>query len=690
MAREGDSQTLMYSFFEKPTASPYVTMENSAWSWANKHSSLAQDMVRRMSNMTEKLDQDTRDRVVDQFSDKLRTSGYNTIQIKQIIISGLKGYERRRRREMEGGTPIHRMKYTMQKGRDLRKLVEKKNWYRRKADPYSTQESGAGGGGRGTGQPHTQDTETTPAAVMFVPRTPEGELISQLRRVESKLREVTNKPLRLVEEAGVKMLEVLCKGDPWDAVHCQRENCTTCRPDWGKVGTCRVKNVVYEDICLTCKDNNKSSRYIGESHRTMFQRGLEHVADVSNLGKISHIRDHIQAEHPELIHRLLEAPNTLFSMQLIKPARTALSRQIREAVEISANTTGGAVLNSKEEFSRCLIPVLQVEGPRKNKTPDTRPAQSAQEEQEEEMLAFTKSKKRTHMNKTKPAKRARQDVQHQAAQGAEGEHQHEGQQEPGGGGVEAQHDAHGVQQEVPNKEVPGVVQQGDQREAQEVPSQDVQGDQQRVQQGAHEVPCDEVQHEGRRRKEHLLKTHIQQEHEQNKHIHIQTEQVEKSEEQDKMRSTLSEQQENIVNRSVGLSITTDRQEPITSLDEPVSIVKVPGQKIIRKGSVMSNRKGSQKNRLKKGALNSDIRRFFISTNNKQCSADIYTYDEERSCDEPSTGLVKYPTHIDRGPFSFSLETAENYLDLEGDMLKEITSSYWTLFKGGGASIFTYS
>ena len=64
MEQEGQQQILMYSFFEKPTASPYVTTENSAWAWSPKHSSLAQNMVRGMSNIHEKVSQEARDNMV--------------------------------------------------------------------------------------------------------------------------------------------------------------------------------------------------------------------------------------------------------------------------------------------------------------------------------------------------------------------------------------------------------------------------------------------------------------------------------------------------------------------------------------------------------------------------------------------------------------------------------------------------
>ena len=122
----------------------------------------------------------------------------------------------------------------------------------------------------------------------------------------------------------------------------------------------------------------------------MYVRGLEHAADV----KVSHMREHIISDHGELLPRLMEAPHTLFSMQIIHTARSALSRQIREAVEIGSNTTGGTILNSKEELSRCLIPVIHVEGPKNiQKYPKTQLSES--KEQNEDLRALTRTKKRS-------------------------------------------------------------------------------------------------------------------------------------------------------------------------------------------------------------------------------------------------------------------------------------------------------
>ena len=244
---EGDCQTLQYSYYEKPTSSPYVTLENSAWAWSPKHSSLAQNMVRRMSNTTERLDQGTWDEIINKFAAKLRTSGYSRNQAREIITSGLKGYKNRRRREMEGGTPIQRMKHKTQKSRDLRKMMTKNNWFKTKSThegvPHQARGTGGHGGDGRVGR-HTQPSSTRPTSVtvIFVPRTPEGKLIQNLRVIEQKLGTVNHKTIRVVEEAGQKLVEVLCKGDPWEKVHCGKVGCTTCAPSWGKLGTCRTKN----------------------------------------------------------------------------------------------------------------------------------------------------------------------------------------------------------------------------------------------------------------------------------------------------------------------------------------------------------------------------------------------------------------------------------------------------------------
>ena len=77
------------------------------------------------------------------------------------------------------------------------------------------------------------------------------------------------------------------------------------------------------------------------------------------------MRDHVTAAHPESLSEMTD----LFKMRGLKAARSALSRQVREAVEISSTSHG--LLNNKEEYSRCILPTLRVESPPSAKVQDT-------------------------------------------------------------------------------------------------------------------------------------------------------------------------------------------------------------------------------------------------------------------------------------------------------------------------------
>ena len=79
-----------------------------------------------------------RDKVVQDFLDKIGTSGYSREQTREIVQAGLKGYEGRRKREAHGITPILRSKHTAQKGIDLRKLLENNTWFRKEREGQNT------------------------------------------------------------------------------------------------------------------------------------------------------------------------------------------------------------------------------------------------------------------------------------------------------------------------------------------------------------------------------------------------------------------------------------------------------------------------------------------------------------------------------------------------------------------------
>ena len=64
-------------------------------------------------------------------------------------------------------------------------------------------------------------------------------------------------------------------------------------------------------------------------------------------------------KHQILVHDGEDPPD--FVMRVIKSSRTALERQVGEAVRIRRRGGEGAILNSKSEYLRCHIPRLQLE-----------------------------------------------------------------------------------------------------------------------------------------------------------------------------------------------------------------------------------------------------------------------------------------------------------------------------------------
>ena len=73
---------------------------------------------------------------------------------------------------------------------------------------------------------------------------------------------------------------LLVQADPWKDLPCSEPQCTTCVPgEDSKPGQSRIKSLVYQNRCISCQKQGKMSRFVGETGRTMIERGKEHQAD---------------------------------------------------------------------------------------------------------------------------------------------------------------------------------------------------------------------------------------------------------------------------------------------------------------------------------------------------------------------------------------------------------------------------
>ena len=129
---------------------------------------------------------------------------------------------------------------------------------------------------------------------------------------------------------------------------------------------CTKSSILYESVCHRCNPeaqkkaplevvkNDVPSLYVGESSRSIYERGGEHWADWRARKTSSHI-----AKHQEEAHCLGDEPQ--FTMRIVKSYRSALSRQVGEAVRIRRRGGEGMILNSRAEYRRCVIPRLVLD-----------------------------------------------------------------------------------------------------------------------------------------------------------------------------------------------------------------------------------------------------------------------------------------------------------------------------------------
>ena len=82
----------------------------------------------------------------------------------------------------------------------------------------------------------------------------------------------------MVERGGTKLQDMF-SSDPWKKKRCEREDCLPCKSKEDDTGgiSCQTENINYTIKCKECLKGGERAEYLGESARTGFKRGAEHV-----------------------------------------------------------------------------------------------------------------------------------------------------------------------------------------------------------------------------------------------------------------------------------------------------------------------------------------------------------------------------------------------------------------------------
>ena len=121
---------VVHEYYEKTMVSDKMIMKESALPTKMKMKSLTQEVIRMMRNTSVSIREEKRPVLMSRMSYKLKKSGYNKEERKEIILAGLKGFRKLEELERRGIRSVNRSRKENFGRRLLKKHNAKKTWYK--------------------------------------------------------------------------------------------------------------------------------------------------------------------------------------------------------------------------------------------------------------------------------------------------------------------------------------------------------------------------------------------------------------------------------------------------------------------------------------------------------------------------------------------------------------------------------
>ena len=172
--------------------------------------------------------------------------------------------------------------------------------------------------------------------------------------------------IRVTEKGESSLGSILSNKNLWRGEHCGRARCKPCAQSDDMKEPCKSRNIVYKSECTLCNEpgsrrkrdekglketREQANLYVGESIRSLCERAGEHWE-----GALSGKEENHMLEHQAVSHREVQVPS--FRFRVVKKCKTALERQVREAVRIEMR---GNILNKKGMFNRCKLTRMVID-----------------------------------------------------------------------------------------------------------------------------------------------------------------------------------------------------------------------------------------------------------------------------------------------------------------------------------------
>ena len=263
-----DGKKIWYTFYEKPMTCKSVIPSSSAHSKRMKISVMIEEGVRRLRNNSRNIGWEVRRVVMEDWSYKLRRSGYGQTFRHQVVKAACEKWEGMCRDEDEGKRPIHRTREWNEELRRKNKEKTKLSWHNR--------------------------GEVGVSAPLILHPTG-GDLNEKLRKLCGEHEKSFNMRLAVVERAGDPIARD-AKSEPLREIGCKREECFPCRGERG--GNCERNGIGYRIRCKTCEEvDGLRTLYEGETGRNGYSRGKEHLAGLENKNEDNPLWKHSRIQH---------------------------------------------------------------------------------------------------------------------------------------------------------------------------------------------------------------------------------------------------------------------------------------------------------------------------------------------------------------------------------------------------------
>ena len=115
-------------------------------------------------------------------------------------------------------------------------------------------------------------------APLIIFPTTGGSILKKMKSVCKKFKIEHSIDVKVYERGGLKIGNI-AKSDPLSPSTCGKEDCFPCTSGGG--GDCRKSCSAYRLECEECEKNDQKAVYEGETGRSCYCRGLEHVARLS-------------------------------------------------------------------------------------------------------------------------------------------------------------------------------------------------------------------------------------------------------------------------------------------------------------------------------------------------------------------------------------------------------------------------